>query len=163
MAKVNSTQRLAVKLKCFFPTSFFQALNAIYTGGVIKSSVANLLYIFSYTSYGGREVLRCPWTPLLSPFKKLTYNILVAKTGKYSLFETVWSPPLKNRGYAPAVPGVHGARWWLKAKNDIDWVAYPIKISPLCRTPFIRWKPGVNWLCGISKTSTKLTASCCLQ
>ena len=50
MAKVNSTQRLAVKLKCFFPTSLFQALNAIYTGGVIKSSVANLLYIFSYTS-----------------------------------------------------------------------------------------------------------------
>ena len=40
MAKVlllYSTRWLAVKLKCFFPTSFFRALNAIYTGGIIKS------------------------------------------------------------------------------------------------------------------------------
>ena len=67
MAKVYSTQRLAVKLKCFFPTSFFQALNAIYTGGVIKSSVANLLYIFSYTSKG-KGGLKVPVNPPFKPF-----------------------------------------------------------------------------------------------
>ena len=73
MAKVNSTQRLAVKLKCFFPTSFFQALNAICTGGVIKSSVANLLYIFSYYIYfhilaKGKGGLKVPVNPPFKPF-----------------------------------------------------------------------------------------------
>ena len=46
---------------------------------------------------GGKEVLGAcdPPCPLCKPFfKQTTYNIQVAKTGEYPLFDTVWPPPL---------------------------------------------------------------------
>ena len=54
---------------------------------------------------GEKEVLGAcdPPCPLCKPFfKQTTYNIQVAKTGEYPLFDTVWPPPpLKNPSSAP--------------------------------------------------------------
>ena len=53
---------------------------------------------------GGKEALGAcdPPCPLCKPFfKQTTYNIQVAKTGEYPLFDTVRPHPLKNPSSAP--------------------------------------------------------------
>lgn len=61
----------------------------LFTQVVLLSQVLQIYYIYFHILAKGKGGPKVPVNPLLSPFKKLTYNILVAKTGKYSLFETV--------------------------------------------------------------------------
>ena len=58
----------------------------LFTQVVLLSQVLQIYYIHFHILAKGKGGPKVPVNP---PFKKLTYNILAAKTGKYSLFETV--------------------------------------------------------------------------